>query len=64
MLGEPKVDLERVDPTVDAVDTATSTISFFYKGVETLVLTISVGVDLLRDPCIAPDADVACFGGI
>jgi hypothetical protein len=62
--GDPKVDQETVDPTVDAVDTATSTISFFFKGVETLVLTSFMGVDLLRDPHFAPDADVARLGGI
>ena len=60
--GDPKVDLERVDPTVDAVDTATSTISLFFKGVEMLLVTFSVGVDFLRDPHFAPDADAVCLG--
>ena len=47
VLGDPQVDLDRVHPTVDAVDTATSTISLFFKGVEMLVVTFSVGADLL-----------------
>jgi hypothetical protein len=64
VLGDPKVDLERVDPTVDVVDTSTSTISLFFKGVEMLVVTFSMGVDLLRDPCFAPDADATRLGGI
>ena len=64
MLGDPKVDLERVDPIVDAVDTATSTISLFFKGVEMLVVTFSMGVDLLQDPRFALDADVGLLGGI
>jgi hypothetical protein len=62
--GDPKVDLERVDPTVDAVDTAASAISLFFKGVETLLGAFSMGVDLLRDPRFAPDADAARLGGI
>jgi hypothetical protein len=45
--GDPRVDLERVDPIVDAVDTATSMLSVFFKGVETLALTSFMGVDLL-----------------
>ncbi len=62
--GDPKVDLKRVDPTVDAVDTATSTISLFFKGVETILGAFSLGVVLLRDPRFAPDADAARLGGI
>ena len=62
--GDPRVDLERVDPIVDAVDTATSTLSFFFKGVETLGLTFLVGVDLLRAPRFTPVADVTHLGGI
>jgi len=62
--GDPKVDLERFDRTVDAVDTATSTISLFFKGVETQLAAFSLGVDLLRDPRFAPDAEAACLGGI
>jgi hypothetical protein len=62
--GDPKVDLERVDRTVDAVDTATSTISLFFKGVETLLGAFSRGVDLLRDPRFAADAEAARLGGI
>ena len=64
MPGDPRVDLKRVDPIVDAVDTATSTLSVFFKGVETLVLTSFVGVDHLRAPHFAPIADVAHLGGI
>jgi hypothetical protein len=45
--GNPRVDLEIVNPIVDAVDTATSTLSVCFKGVEMLVLTSFVGVDLL-----------------
>jgi hypothetical protein len=45
--GDPRVDLEGVDPIVDAVDTATSMLSVFFKGVETLALTSFMGVDLL-----------------
>jgi hypothetical protein len=62
--GDPKVDLERVDRTVDAVDTATSTISLFFKGVETLLGAFSRGVDLLREPRFAADADAVRLGGI
>ena len=64
MPGDPRVDLERVDLIVDAVDTVTSTLSVFFKVVETLVLTSFVGVDLLRAPHFALVADVACLGGI
>jgi hypothetical protein len=62
--GDPKVDLERVDPTVDAVDTATSTTSLFFKGVETILGAFSMGVDLLRDPRFAAVADAVRLGGI
>jgi hypothetical protein len=62
--GDPRVDLERVDPIVDAVDTATSMLSVFFKGVEMLVLTSFVSVDRLRAPRFAPVADVARLGGI
>jgi len=62
--GDPRVDLERVDLIVDAVDSATSTLSLFFKGVETLVVTFFVGVDCLRAPRFAPVADVAHLGGI
>ena len=62
--GDPTVDLERVNPIVDAVDTACSMLSVIFKGVEMLVLTFLVGVDLLRAPHFAPFADVAPLGGI
>ena len=64
MSGDPRVDLERVDLIVDAVDTATSTLSVFFKCVEMQVLTCFVGVDLLRAPHFALVADVARLGGI
>ncbi len=64
MPGDPRVDLERVDLIVDAVDTATSTLSVCFKGVETPVLTSFMGVDLLQAPHFAPVADVAHLGGI
>ena len=60
MPSDPRVDLE-IDPILDAIDTATSTLSVCFKGVETLVITSFVGVDFLRAPCLAQIVVVA-FG--
>ncbi len=62
--GDPGVDLDAVEPTVDAVDTATFSISLIFNGVVTLRSTSLVGVDFLQPPCLGePDVN-AHLGGI
>ena len=45
--GDPRVDLDAVEPTVDAVDTATSSILLLFSAVVTLRSTSLVGSDSL-----------------
>lgn len=62
--GDPTVDLERVDPVVDPVETFTSRASFCFNGIETLAWTSFVGVDFLRAWYLAPEAGDEHYCGI
>jgi hypothetical protein len=57
MPDDPAVDLERVDPVVDAVETFTLDTSFCFNRVETLAWTSFTG-SISYEHCVFPPKQV------